>query len=224
MNFPFDPWKRKLAWWLVPFVFCLVNLLALGIYRAYFADRVPELQETFEVASNEVLELREETQRIELFLETASGAREGVDELYRDRFSSEAERFTKALFEVKNLARQAGLNPGSINYPRTDINEYGLIKRNIEFGVEGTYDQLRTFINFLELSGQFMTLESVALGSRGEDLRNPSLGIRLSLSTIFIDEKNARKMLNEENDEAEEGDEGSAEASQVSNRDPDSET
>lgn len=194
MIYPFEPWRRQLLLWLTPLVFCVLNLMAFGVYRAYFAGRVPELQSTYEVAAKELEGLEQEKEEIEAFLDSASRAKEAIDELYEDRFSSEAERFTKAIFEIKNLARQAGLDPGSIGYPRTELTEYGLVKRNIEFGVEGTYDQLRTFINFLELTGQFLTLESVALGERGDPQQNPRLSIRLSLSTVFVADKDERNV------------------------------
>ena len=59
--------------------------------------------------------------------------------------------------------------------------EQGLIQREIQFSVEGTYRQLRTFINFLELTDQFLTLRGVALSEGGAD----RLSIRLQLSTVF---------------------------------------
>ena len=65
------------------------------------------------------------------------------------------------------------------------MEDHGLVRRNVNFGVTGTYDQLRTFINFLELTDQFLTLESVNLGG-GAAERDPRLRIRLSLATYFV--------------------------------------
>ena len=54
--------------------------------------------------------------------------------------------------------------------------------------MDGTYLELRKFINLLELSDSFLTLEEVTLAgeTRGE---GPELNIRLSLSTLFASEE-----------------------------------
>ena len=202
---PFEVWRRTALRWSIPLVFCLLNLAAFGVYRAYFAGQVPALQETYGVASDQMSRLQDEKAQIEGFLERADEVRESVDGLYGERFATEAERFTRTVLEIKNRARQAGLDPGAISYPRTDLSEYDLVKRNIVFSVEGTYEQLRTFINFLELSDEFLTLESVSLGDRGlqQDARNPRLSIQLSLSTVFVDEKrSAERREREQEDDA----------------------
>ncbi len=185
MKRPFEAWRRKLWWWVPPLAFCLLNFGAFNFYHSAFAGRVDELQTLHRSAAVDLESLRQDRQELEGFLHRAGGSDEGVDELYGERFSTEAERFTKVLIEVKSLARQSGLNPTAFNYPKTNLKEYGLIKRSIEFSVEGTYDQLRLFINFLELTPQFITLESVSLNDSGQDQRNPKLGIRLVLSTVF---------------------------------------
>lgn len=189
MKRPFEVWRRKLWWWLPPLAFCLLNIGAFNFYHSAFAGRVEELQTLHGEAIGDLEALRQDRQAMEDFLGRAGGSDEGIEELYDEIFSTEADRFTKALLEVKSLARQAGLNPTAFNYPKANLEEYGLIKRGIEFSVEGTYDQLRLFINFLELTPQFITLESVSLSDSGQDQRNPKLGIRLVLSTVFADDE-----------------------------------
>jgi hypothetical protein len=72
--------------------------------------------------------------------------------------------------------------PQAISYPDETIEDYGLRKRSFQFGVEGTYGDLRKLINLLELSDSFLTLESVQLSGSGTGNR---LRIDLSLSTLF---------------------------------------
>ncbi len=57
--------------------------------------------------------------------------------------------------------------PRSITYPEEQIQQYGLIKRSFIFSVEGTYADLRKFINLLELSDSFLTLEDASLAEEG---------------------------------------------------------
>jgi hypothetical protein len=60
---------------------------------------------------------------------------------------------------------------------------YGLVRRSIVFTVNGTYEELRRFVNFLELSDNFVTLEDVGLSERGSggDLR---IALRLSILVL----------------------------------------
>jgi len=87
---------------------------------------------------------------------------------------------------VQSLARKAGLDPRSIAYPEPEIEDYGLVKRSFIFTVDGDYLALRKFLNLLELSDSFLTLEdaSVSEASKGQELR-----LSLTLSTLFTKEK-----------------------------------
>ncbi len=186
MKSGFDVWQRNLWLWAAPLGFCVLGLLGIVLYRTAFAGTVERLEGQHEEASRHLEGLREQRRRSEEFLARVQSHQGGHRSLYRDHFQTEAQRFTAAVVEVKTLARQAGLNPTSFSYPAKGIPEYGLIRRDIGFSVEGTYDQLRKFINFLELSEHFLTLESVSLGQGGKDQR---LRIRLTLFTLFSSRK-----------------------------------
>ncbi len=188
MRSPFAAWQRKPSWWVPSVIFLLLNLCGLGFYYSSLAGRVERLEGVQQVATQELAALQAERQQVEAFLARAQGGQQGITELYARRFASEAERFTRVQLEIKRLARQAGLNPRAFAYPRTALEDYGLIKRNIEFGVDGTYDQLRTFINYLEFADQFLALERVTMNQSGQDPKNPVLGIRLAVSTLFVAE------------------------------------
>ncbi len=193
----FDNWRRYLWLWVLPLGFCVLNLLGIAFYHSSFAGQVERLERRNQAASNTLEQIKDERSLIEDFLARIETHREDVQGLHRDRFQTEEERFTEVIGEVKRLARQAGLRPSSWNYPRSPFSGHKLVQRNINFSVNGTYDQLRNFINFLELSDHFLTLNSVSLGGTGES-GNPSLGIQLSVSTIFTTRKvEAPKALEE---------------------------
>ncbi len=181
MTRPFEAWRRSLALWGLPFLFCLLNLLVLGFYFSFYAGEVERLEERNEIAAGELVEISRRSQDIEAKLDRIEAQDQNIDALYRDHFQTEAERFTRAIQEVKELARDAGLNPTAFGYPQQVLEEEGLIQRQIQFSVEGTYRQLRTFVNFLELTDQFLTLNAVSLSESGPD----RLRIRLTLSTVF---------------------------------------
>lgn len=186
MRRAWEVWHRRLWLWGIPMVFCLLNLIGVVGYQVAFAGKVEGLQGRFETTSNDLAALGGERRKTEEFLDRVETNRENIALLHREYFSTEAERFTRVVQEVKQLARDAGLNPTSYSYPQNDIEDWDLSRREIVFHVEGTYDQLRTFINFLELTEQFLILEKVALSESGVHKSNPTLGISLTLSTVFV--------------------------------------
>ncbi len=182
----FETWRRNLWLWLLPASFCALTLLGFAFYRFAFAGKVERLEGQYQATIERRDGLREEREIVTAFLERVDLHQGETGGLYSEYFQTESQRFTRVIQEVKTLAEQSGLKPSSLSYPRTDFASYELLQRNINFAVEGTYDQLRTFINFLELTDHFIVLNSVTLGgASGNGRGNPPLGINLVLSTIF---------------------------------------
>lgn len=181
-----EAWQRHLWLWALPVSFCVLNLLGFTFYGWAFAGKVERLERQYEATTKVLAALHEEHRLVVDFLDRVESNRDETDGLYHDYFQTEARRFTRIIQEVKKLARQAGLQPSSWSYPKKDFGGYGLVQRSITFNVDGTYDQLRKFINFLELSEHFLTLNSVTLsGSSSSQRGNPKLGIKLAVSTMF---------------------------------------
>lgn len=187
-----DAWRRQPLLWSIPLGIFLLNFLIFAFYRSAYAGNIDDLEANYEIAKQDLEDLGAQKKELQTFLDIARHGGDGVEMLYLDIFSTEAERFTRTVTEIKSLARNAGLNPTAFNYPSEEL-EQGLLKRSFQFSVEGTYDQLRSFISFLELTEDFLLLESVSLSKSGEG-RNPVLGIRLSLSTIFMSNTTARRI------------------------------
>ena len=189
MLYRFEAWRRRLLLWVIPAAFCLLNLAGVAVYRANFAGNVEAQQGRVETLSERLAALQSDRQKRVEVLESVESRREAKQELYGGHFATEAERLTAMIRETKRLAEQAGLKPKTYDYPTTEIADWNLTEKRIVFSVEGTYDQLRTFINFLELTEQFLTLERVSLNEGRSQAQNPTLSIRLTLSTIFVSEQ-----------------------------------
>lgn len=183
-----DVWRERPWTWIVPLAFVALNLLVFGIYRARYAGGVEKLEARYEQDAEVLAQLRDSVAQANGLLTRAERQQEEIDLLYSVHFATESERFTALLREVRTLARTAGLDPGSYTYPETDLEDFSLVQRQVNFGVEGTYEQLRTFLNLLELSDQFVTLETVALGGQSTGTSSPVLSVRLSLTTYFLDD------------------------------------
>ena len=174
-------WRSRGWWWVLPLLFCVLNVGFLWFHHGASTSGFRQIQN--ELASSEVdlRSLRRTHGALEQQLSTAERNRAGVADLYESRLAPEAQRLTDVIVEVKRLVRTAGLEPPSITYSEIDIEEFGLIKRSIVFGVQGSYAQIRELINFLEISERFLILEEIRVREADGD----RLGIDLTVTTLF---------------------------------------
>ena len=178
-------WRRHPKLWVPAAVFLLVNLGFLAAYRLVLADEAELGRGLLDRRQAELQRTQELRQALELLWDDASAAEDGLTSFYSDRLATEEQMLTTVIAKVKRLASQAGLEPAAINYDKDDIQLQDLVQRTIVFGVDGTYSQLRQFINFLELSKTFLILEEISLGSRDDE--SGVLGIDLTISTMFAE-------------------------------------
>lgn len=183
MRFSLETWSRNLWIWLLPVLLLAINLLLLTVYQTSFAQRRESLENISERAGARMASLKEYRGDLQSFVGKFENQKLAIESIYSQHFATEAERFTSLLREVRQLARQAGLAPDSFSYPKEELQNEGLVRRNITFSVSGNYEQVRRLINFLELSDQFITLEEIELSG---DSGNDRLEIRLSLSSLFV--------------------------------------
>jgi len=180
---------RHRPWlWGLALAFFLLNLALFSTYRLVYAGQVVNLRERLERREAELEDLQGRASELEHLVDSARSTRTTLSELYTHRLASQSIRFTKVAAEIRELARRSGLEPTAVSYPSEEIEDYGLVKRQFTFTVSGTYVELRRFINLLEVTPTFITLEQVGLsGEQGAELQ-----IRLTLSTLFADEDAAR--------------------------------
>jgi Tfp pilus assembly protein PilO len=176
-------WQRGAARWLPAIVVLAVAAALLLVYQSRFAGRAEVSAQGLQRGRLELARLRSDHRHLEGDLTRVKANRQHVDEFYGQRLSTESQRLTKVIAEVKDLARRCGLEPQAISYPEQPIEDSGLRKRSFVFGVEGTYADLRKLVNLLELSDSFLTLERVNLSGSGD--RAARLRIELTLSTLF---------------------------------------
>jgi type IV pilus assembly protein PilO len=178
-------WRRRRALWLPALLFFLVNLVAIVVYPLRFAGRMEVTAEELDQERAVLAELVEQRRDLEAQRQGIASTRLAVDELYSERLATERERLTRIIAEVKDLAARSGLTPPSVAYPTEPLEAYGLRRRAFVFSVQGTYPDLRKFINLLELSETFLTLEEVTLAESS----GGALAIQLRVSTLFSTEE-----------------------------------
>jgi Tfp pilus assembly protein PilO len=163
-----DIWRQRLWVWATALAFVALNGIGLLVYLFAYSDRVKTLEVDLRDQGQRQADVHAAHLHSEDLLRQARVNRERILQLYDEHFSTRRRRLTGVTAEVKDLARRAGLVPRSITYPEEQIQQYGLIKRSFIFSVDGTYADLRKFINLLELSDSFLTLEDASLAEEGQ--------------------------------------------------------
>jgi uncharacterized protein YfcZ (UPF0381/DUF406 family) len=157
-------WRRHPKLWVPAAVFFFVNLGFLAAYRLVLAEEAELGRGLLERRESELARMEDVRKELELVQAEARATEEGLQVFYAERLATEERMLTTVIAKVKQLASQAGLEPAAIRYDKEDIKRQNLIQRALTFRVEGTYDQLRQLINFLELSRQ--------AGHRSEDFHH----------------------------------------------------
>lgn len=176
-------WRAHTRRWVPALAFLAANLLLLSAYRLVLAGQAQLSSSRVERSQSELVRLAAERQRLTASTERLRASREEIDRFYSERLSSENVRLTRILAEVRALATRSGLEPTSVNYGKEEIDGHGLLRRSIDFSVEGSYLEFRRFVNLLELSDSFLVLERVGL--RGSDEGGTDLRITVGVSTLF---------------------------------------
>ena len=174
-------WRSRWWWWVLPVAFCLLNGAFLSYHRSTSSSGFRQIHDELKREERNLKALRESRDSLTELLEIAERNREGVADLYDRRLDTEESRLTSLLAEVKELARQAGLDSPSFSYAAVQIEEFGLVKKSIVFRVEGNYPKLRELVNLLELSDHFLILEEIRL----KESRGSRLAIDLQIGTLF---------------------------------------
>ncbi len=177
-------WRNRIGIWLPALVFFALNLTGWLIYLSGFSGEAAAYRDRVNEAEERLATLTAQRQELEDVLVKIDETQENIHYLYEEIFATERQRLTAAIREVRQMAREANLEPQQTSYPEETLEEYGLQERSFVFSVTGTYFDLRKLINSLELSESFLTLEEVGLsGDTGRG--GPQLSISLRLSTLF---------------------------------------
>lgn len=180
-----EVFARRSVLWAAPLGLFLLALVGLGVYRWNFAGESAGLERRLEEREAQLRRVVAEREELEALLGRAELNQKLIDEVYQNRFATRRARLTAVTTEVKTLARRAGLEPSSLSYPEEQIEDFGVVERKLLLPLTGTYQELRGFINLLELSPSFLMLRRLDVDS---DDRSSEISVRLELSTLFAAE------------------------------------
>ncbi|HYH10057.1 MAG TPA: hypothetical protein VEK11_23610 [Thermoanaerobaculia bacterium] len=187
-------WREKRTLLAILGVLLAANLFFFFTYRVQYQSRLDALDTRLAEVERELEQTRLSRLRAEQAFRSFRKVEADVMEVFNSHWSTQQERFTALIVEVKRLSDASNLVPASYSFARGETKrvtssggrkrELGANEVSISFGVQGTYAQARRLINLLELSRQFVIIESISLTAGEGNL----LTLNLQLKTLFRDE------------------------------------
>jgi hypothetical protein len=180
-------WREKRLLLIVLGVLLAANTIFFFTYRVRYQNRLQELDQRREQAESRLQQARAARAAPEQRYASYRRIQSDVQTIYSDRWSTEAQRLTALITEVKRLAVASQLVPKTYSFNRSEqkmkSGPTGASAVNISFTVQGNYQQARRLINLLELSRQFVIIDQISLSSANDQV----LTLNLYLKTLFRD-------------------------------------
>ncbi len=173
-------WRERQLLLVVLGILLIANLIYFFTYRVQFEERLRDYDSRAEQSQLRLEQARATRQTAERELASYRKVQHDIQDVYENRWSTEAARLAPLIEEVKRLAVVSQLVPQSYSFAHVagapEASSVG-----ITFAVQGTYQQVRRLINLLELSQQFVIVDQISLSGRGEDV----LTLSLHVKTLF---------------------------------------
>lgn len=186
MNSRLLPWIRLAAVWILAVAFCLAALGILIWQTSGPMGRRGLIEKQIEQLNQEIDRLDLMTQQARAERDQVAKTGETLERIDGELFGKLDDRMTAVLREVGMASRGAGLLPGGFSYREVINDRTGGVRFGIVFSVEGTYEQIRSLLESLQASPQFLIIDSISFKGE-EDARSQILSIRLQVSTYLAE-------------------------------------
>lgn len=192
-------WREKRVLLIILGLILAANTVFFFTYRVRYEQRLQSLDQRKAESEQKLEEARAARATVERQLAGYRKVQHDIDEVYNERWSTQADRLVPLIKEVKRLAAASQLVPPSYSFsqtvPKTDpTGALNTTVVGISFAVQGPYQQVRRLINLLELSPQFVIIDSISLSSQNEQ----NLNLNLHVRTLFRDPMPAARATNQQ--------------------------
>lgn len=192
-------WREKRVLLIILGLLLLANTVFFFTYRVQYVSRLQDFDTRQEQAQAQLDQAHAARVAAEQQLAAYKKVQTDLQVLYNDRWSTPMKRLTALIDEVKRLAAASHLQPPSYAFTTTESkplagttpgapskSSTGITTVGIAFTVQGTYEQVRRLINLLELSDQFVIIDSISLAAAGAET-DKTLTLNIRLKTLFLD-------------------------------------
>jgi hypothetical protein len=181
-------WREKRILLAILGLLLAANTIFFFTYRVRYEKRLEDLDDRRAQSEARLTQARSMRMAAERRVTAYHKAERDVRDVYEKQWSTEAQRLSALIVEVKRLTAASQLVTRSINYVRTPESQQkrGHVSAEvvaINFTVQGTYQQIRRLINLFELSRQFVIIDQISLTAA----ETQNLTLTLQLKTLFRD-------------------------------------
>jgi len=190
-------WREKKIPLIILAVLLLANTLFFFTYRVQYENRLRDLDARKASAEGRLQQVTNQRLLTEQQIAAYRKAQKQLQAIYDDRWATQQQRLTVLINEVKRLATATQMVPPSYAFDRSERDVkggVGTVTVTVNFGVHGTYQQVRRLINLLELSDQFVIIDQIGLATAEGD----NLTLNLRLKTIFRESQLPPAVANKE--------------------------
>jgi Tfp pilus assembly protein PilO len=169
-------------------VFIVINLVIFALLVLPNQSRIATLQSNYASARTQAMSEQKQNQELKTRIANLRKAQKDLDEIYTKWLVPKEKGVTDIRLELESLAQSMQVRRQDVSLRYQAMPDFKLQQFTVSVPVEGTYRNIRQFINKLERSRHFLILERV-------DLTVPSkrpadtLNLDFKLSTYLVDEE-----------------------------------
>jgi hypothetical protein len=187
-------WREKRVWLIVLGLMLAADVFFFVTYRVQFQKRKEDVEARRVQSEAQLAKEHSIRMTAEETYARYGKLQADLDALYNSRWATQSERLTPWINEIKKMAVASQLVPrilsfghdedkGSATLAGTKLKGIGTITASVTYSVQGNYQQVRRLINLLELSDQFVIIDSLTVSAGGSDPNLLTLNLRLK--TLF---------------------------------------
>jgi len=171
MTTPRPPfWRRRL---LPAFLtLAVVNLLVLAGWTVPRTLRLRNATARVEAARETVAQARAEASALEERAQAIEANITDLERFYSDVIGAEDANLLPTLREIEGMSRGPGLQAGTRRFEREAVPDAAVERVAVTVPLQGSYDELVGFLQEVEGSSRFLTIDGISLSSASEGEAN----------------------------------------------------
>jgi hypothetical protein len=183
-------WREKRVWLIILGLMLAADVFFFVTYRVQFQKRKEDVE--LRKVQAEARLAKEHSARVtaEETYARYTKVQADLDTLYNSRWATQSERLTPWINEIKKMAVASQLVPHVLSFSHIDekdtsgakVKGLGTTIATVSYTVQGNYQQVRRLINLLELSDQFVIIDSLSVAVASD---SNLLTLTLKLKTVF---------------------------------------
>jgi Tfp pilus assembly protein PilO len=177
-------------------LFVLLNAVLLGFLVLPESQKITRLQADYARQRVQIVNEQKSMRTLDQRLAALEKARNDLQMIYSQVLSQKKTGVTEIRQELEELAGSMNVSRENVTYSYDLLPEFGLRHFVLSVPVEGSYRDIRLFINGIERSQHFLILERVDLSAERSANQGDNLILNFQLSTYLRDEE-ARNKKNE---------------------------